>query len=149
MAAMITLRPVVSDDSELLHAWRNDPATRAASHNTALVTTDEHKHWLSKQLANPNLVFCIAEHNEIPAGTVRAEHCDDVWELSWTVAPDARGKGIAKAMVATMAQMLSGALRAEIRAGNPASIKVAEYAGLSLLHETDDILHYGRDALSE
>ena len=41
----------------------------------------------------------------VPVGTVRADHSKGVYELSWTVAPAARGQGVAKEMVAMAAAM--------------------------------------------
>ncbi len=92
----IKLRPATIQDADLLLEWRNDPETRSASHKTAVVQREEHISWLLKTLDNPSRRLLIAEENEVPVGTVRADFSDGVYELSWTVAPDARGYGVGK-----------------------------------------------------
>jgi RimJ/RimL family protein N-acetyltransferase len=146
MSESVTLRPADIADAALLLSWRNDPLTREASHNSSPVNAAEHGRWLQSQLDDPNCVLMIAECQHNPVGTARADRRDDGWELSWTVAPAARGKGLAKQMVALLANRISEPVRAEIKQGNTASIRVAEYAGMEFAHETDNILHYRRAA---
>lgn len=149
MSSTITLRPVSLDDAEMLLEWRNDPETRGASHNQDPVDREEHIAWLTRQLANPDMRMLIAEHDGRAVGTVRAEADRGAWQLSWTVAPPARGQGHAKAMVAALANSIKEPVRAEIKTGNMASIKVAEYAGMSFQSQADDVLHYGRGAQTD
>jgi len=148
MSKTVTLRPATLTDAALLLSWRNDPLTREASHNSSPVSADEHDRWLRARLDNPDCKLMVAEHDGMPMGTVRADRRDDGWELSWTLAPSARGKGLAKQMVAMLANSIGEPVRAEIKAGNLASIRIAEYAGMRLDRETDQVLHYRRAALS-
>jgi len=143
----LTLRPATLLDSDLLLDWRNDAQTREASHNTAAVRTDEHVGWLSKTLEDPSRRLFVAEEAGCPVGTVRASLSDGVWELSWTVAPNARGRGLAKRMVAKLAQQISEPIRAEVKADNVASARIAEYAGMELDREAAGVLLYRRAAL--
>jgi predicted GNAT family acetyltransferase len=66
-----------------------------------LVEEDNHKKWLNSILNNENRQLYIALENEIPVGTVRADFDKQniEYELSWTISPDFRGKGIGKIMV--------------------------------------------------
>ena len=41
------LRPATIDDANALLAWRNDPATRALSHNKCNVERHAHLEWLA------------------------------------------------------------------------------------------------------
>jgi RimJ/RimL family protein N-acetyltransferase len=148
MHGNIALRPATLQDADLLLEWRNDPATREASHSTARVPRDEHLAWLSATLANADRKLVIAEENGAPVGTVRAERANGVWNLSWTVAPQARGRGVAKRMVALLASRISGPIRAEVKAENIASARIAEHAGMTLERESDGVLHYRRAALA-
>lgn len=148
MNETITLRPATMDDADILLEWRNDPETRKASHNTAEVRRDDHVSWLSRTLGNPHCRLYIAEENGQPVGTVRADFADGVWKLSWTVSPSARGRGVAKRMVALVANEISEPIRAEVKAGNTASARVAEHAGMVFEREMDGILHYKREALN-
>lgn len=130
---MMKLRPATTDDARRLFDWRNDPLTRAMSNNTDPVAWDRHVEWLSKRLArdhphrgsqreNPHLY--IFELDGEPVGTVRL----DGDEISYTVAPEHRQKGVAKTML-TEAFRQFGPKRAEIKPENVASIKAARAAG--------------------
>lgn len=147
MPADIALRLATLRDADLLLEWRNDPATRAASHSNAAVASDEHLAWLRDALATAERKLYVAEENGAPVGTVRADLANGVWHLSWTVAPQARGRGVAKRMVALLASRISGPIRAEVKAGNVASARIAEHAGMTLLRAANGVLHYERDAL--
>ena len=142
-----TLKPATMDDADLLFAWRNDPATRQASHTTAPVQRSEPREWLSRSLGNPARRLYIAEEGGIPVGTVRADFADGVWELSWTVAPNARGRGVAKRMVAALARAIADPIRAEVKATNAASARIAEHAGMHLDRESEGIQHFRRGAV--
>jgi RimJ/RimL family protein N-acetyltransferase len=144
----IILRPATVSDADLLLEWRNDPETRNASHNTGEVLRNDHISWLTKTLNDRSRQLFVAEENGVPVGTVRADSFDEACELSWMVAPNARGRGVAKRMVALLACQLSASIiRAKVRAGNTASARVAEYAGMQFEGEADGVLHYRRAAL--
>ncbi len=127
--------------------WRNDPETRKSSHNVSEVNKEEHVSWLTAQLENSKCRIYVAEQNGVPIGTVRADYSGGVWELSWTTAPSARGKGVAKRMVAILARLICDPIRAEVKVGNVASARIAENAGMELINEVEGILHYGRGML--
>jgi RimJ/RimL family protein N-acetyltransferase len=147
MNESITLRSATIQDADLLLEWRNDPKTREASHNTGEVERNEHVSWLLRTLKNPNRRLLVAEENGTPVGTVRADFSESVWELSWTVAPSARGRGVAKQMVVLLASQIFEPIRAEVKAGNIASLQIAEHAGMEFDRETDGVLHYTRPPL--
>jgi len=147
MNETITLRPATMEDADTLLEWRNDPDTRKASHNTAEVQRSDHVSWLSRTLGNPDRRLYVAEGNGEPVGTVRADFSDGVWELSWTVSPRARGRGVAKRMVALLANEIPEPIRAEVKTGNTSSARIAEHAGMVFQREIDGILHYKREAL--
>lgn len=86
----------------------------------------------------------IAEEDGIPVGTVRIDYADGIYELSWTVAPEMRGRGIGKKMVSLVVQQIESPIRAKIYAGNEASVKIAEYCGMSYDREEDNFLFYLR-----
>ncbi len=147
MNETITLRQASIQDADMLLDWRNDPETRRASHSTSDVVKEEHIAWLKKTLSNPNRRLLVAEEDDSPVGTVRADLSEGVWELSWTVAQNARGRGVAKRMVALLAQQISVPIRAEVKSGNIASARIAEHAGMEFNREVEGILHYSREAL--
>ena len=140
----LRLRPATEDDARLLFDWRNDPQTRSASLNTGALVYEDHFDWLKQALSNPSRQILIGELEETgeALGTVRLDQSAESTQLSWTVAPEARGKGFAKIMVQMAVAGLSGVVCAEVKAGNLASQKVAEYAGLQLDHQAGGILYY-------
>jgi RimJ/RimL family protein N-acetyltransferase len=144
----ITLRPATAEDADLLLGWRNDPATLAASHTTTAVSRDDHLAWLSRVLADGSRRLFIAEEDGRPVGTVRADKAGGVHTLSWTVAPDARRRGVAGRMVALFAGMIAEPLRADVKADNIASHRVAERAGMTVERRTDGIVYYRRPAVT-
>ncbi len=136
-------------DAEVLLEWRNNPSTREASHNTDLISEDEHIHWLKRILANENRKLYVAEIDGVPVGTVRVDSEAFGYELSWTISPEMRGSGIGKAMVLQLANNMPEPIRAEIKAGNIASIRIAEGAGMVFEREEKGVLHYRRDAVAQ
>lgn len=89
------------------------------------VEWEAHINWLSSRLARQDPHLYIAKHQDLPVGTFRV----DGDEISYTVAPDWRSKGIGLAMLCGAREMF-GPLRAEIYQDNIASIKIAERAGM-------------------
>ena len=130
---MIVLRPATMEDAETLFRWRNDPVTRANSIIQDPVPWDNHVAWLSASLRRPDRTLLIA--GSIPVGTVRFDTVGDVTEMSWTVAPEARGKGVGFQMVLAASEGKN--LVAKIMKHNIASQKIAAKSGFSLLKDAD------------
>ncbi len=128
----LTLRPVTMADARLLHEWRNDPDTRRGSRQTEAIGWPQHEAWLAAALADTDRVLRIAEAGGEPLGVLRADRRTDGWELSWTVAPRARGRGIGTRMLSLFVAGLEGRLAAVVRKGNLASAKMAAAAGMRL-----------------
>ncbi len=137
------LRPATIDDAPLLLTWRNDPVTRANSVHCEVVALADHLRWFAATLQNPKRKLLIAEDGGVSVGTIRIDVIDgESQELSWTVAPEARGKGVGKAMVALAIASLRGTIAAVIKATNTASLRIAERLGFVLHHERGNILEY-------
>ncbi len=143
-SSRITLVLASIEDSDILFNWVNDPLTRRWSVNTDPVTREQHDHWLSATLNNRNRDLYIAMQDGTPVGTVRADFSNGTYELSWTVSPAVRGRGVGKCMVAMMADQLKGDVTARIKAGNTTSVRIAEHAGLKFDHEADGIWFFRR-----
>lgn len=143
MTDSLSLRPVEMADADLLLLWRNDPETRQASHNSDEVMLESHLTWLEASLGFPEQRrLWIAEIDGVAVGTCRADRAENVWELSWTVAPDARGKGVAHQMLSKLVHYFDEPLAAQVKVGNIASIKVAERAGFALDKQEHGVLFY-------
>lgn len=82
-------------------------------------------------------------------GTVRIDDVSDGNSiLSWTVAPEARGRGVAKLMVKLVADTIprTRRLQADVKRTNGASISVARNIGMALAEEDGDFLRFVRPA---
>lgn len=132
--AKLNLRPATLADAMLLCAWRNDQETRNHSRNTAEVTWTEHFAWFTQSLggATPTRTLYIAEDSHGPIGTIRADKGEEGIELSWTVAPKARGHGYGKVMVLQFVSEVfpNEKLIARIEEGHTSSEKIAAALGL-------------------
>ncbi|NLQ17687.1 GNAT family N-acetyltransferase [Marinomonas sp. M1K-6] len=143
MTKQLILRPAEMADADLLLLWRNDVETRQASHNTDEVVLSSHLIWLEASLSKPDQRrLWVAEMMGKAVGTCRADRVENRWELSWTVAPEARGKGVAHQMLSVLVSYLDGPLVAQVRSDNMASIKVVERAGFAFDKEESGVLYY-------
>lgn len=144
----VTLRPATPEDSADLLAWRNDPLTRANSRNTDAVTEDGHAAWLARVLADPNRRLWVALVETETVGTAAAARdAGGAVEISLTVAPAARGRGIAArlvdAAVTAAREAWPGApIRAEIKPDNRASRTAFEACGFVRVGDRGDLLDY-------
>lgn len=93
----VTLRPATLDDRARLLAWRNDPETRRQSRTAAPVEPSQQRAWLSSVLKNSELrLFIVEDEQGHPVGTGRLDYRGQGQaELSLTVAPASRGRGLA------------------------------------------------------
>jgi RimJ/RimL family protein N-acetyltransferase len=145
MIEQIQLRSATMADAHHLLAWRNDPETRLASHNTDEIRLEDHLAWLESSLSKPEQRrLWVAELNGMPVGTCRADKMSDAWELSWTVAPETRGQGVAYKMLFALIDVFPEPLAAQVKVGNTPSMKVAERLGFLLEKEHDGVLFYRR-----
>ena len=142
----IRLKPATARDAELLLEWRNDPDTVNSSHETGKVQREEHRSWLSRIIGTADRHLLVAEEKGSPVGTVRADFSNGVYELSWTVAPDYRGRGLGKQMIAMVARQITAPIRAEVKSNNVASVRIAEHAGMVFEREVNGVLHFTRPA---
>lgn len=124
----LQLRPATLADAALLLQWRNDPLTRKNSRNMAVVEERDHVAWLKTKMHE----IYIAEDRGVPVGTVRAQKGEFSTELSWTIAPHARGLGYGKAMLLQFVRDIipNDKIMAIIEEGNQPSEAIAKALGL-------------------
>jgi len=97
----VVARPATTGDSSLLMRWRNDPATREVSRTSDPVTWSGHTGWYERALADPARELYVAQRGSRPVGTVRFDEVTAAeWEVSITLAPEARGHGLARPVLA-------------------------------------------------
>ncbi len=120
------LRPATLDDAKLLLSWRNDPATRANSRDTGVISWNSHEQWLKSVLDDGSRTILIAEVEGCPVATCRI---DSDGELSWNVSPEHRGRGYGLEMVRMVIETSSEPRFAAIRSSNAASLSIVKRLG--------------------
>ena len=130
----VELRPATQDDSADLLRWRNDPATREASVQQGEVSLADHVAWLEKALVSKDRLLFVGWRENQRLGQVRLDsRGQGAWEVSITVAPEQRGRGLAAAMLrageAAAKKVGATLLTARIRQANTASLKAFKRAG--------------------
>jgi RimJ/RimL family protein N-acetyltransferase len=124
----LVLRRAEETDAERLLAWRNDPETRANSRRQHILTWAE----LIEAAPGTQRETYVGEIDGNPVGSVRLDYTGQDCELSWTVAPESRGHGIGRALVAAaIAQARTNMLIAAIKPDNLASRRIAEALGFT------------------
>jgi RimJ/RimL family protein N-acetyltransferase len=141
---MLTFRRASMTDAYRLLDWRNDPQTREASLNSDIIGLADHIDWLERTLKQPERQIFIAAYGGEPVGTVRADWSEASIELSWTVAPERRGRGFGRTMVVRFAASIAGPIAAQIRTHNVASQRIALAAGMAHLSTEAGLMHFHR-----
>lgn len=143
------LRLVKKSDAEMLFLWRNDSLTRTQSLNTGKVNWSDHTAWLKRAMADKSRRLFVAEEDGEAVGTGRVDRVKyygkEVFELSWTVSPEHRGKGIGTKMVVAMVGVPwieDKMLLARIKFGNLASEKIALKAGFKKVAEKENLSYW-------
>jgi UDP-2,4-diacetamido-2,4,6-trideoxy-beta-L-altropyranose hydrolase len=138
----VRFRPAKNDDCAILCQWANDPATRNGSFRSAPIAWDEHREWFEKTLSDDQTLIMIAEESGNPIATLRMKNeGDGVAQISITLAPEARGKGLAAYLIqkgSREAAALMDTIRVEalIKSENMASRRAFENAGYLSVENT-------------
>jgi RimJ/RimL family protein N-acetyltransferase len=125
----VRLREARPEDAAILHEWRNDTATRSGSLRPERVTWHDHLTWLDATIADPNRRLFIGELRGAAIGQVRVDRVAHGWEVSLAVAPDARGRRHAGALLRALEHEVSGPFIAFVKPTNAASIRTFTSAG--------------------
>jgi UDP-2,4-diacetamido-2,4,6-trideoxy-beta-L-altropyranose hydrolase len=143
-AALLRLRPAVSEDEELLWRWRNDPEVRAWSFGTEPIPRDEHGRWFRSALAGQDIVQWIClDGDGTPIGQGRIRIDGTKGEISVSLAAPWRRRGYGRVLVELVTdQYLAGdragsSVTALIKVGNEGSKRVFEGAGYVLSGRLD------------
>lgn len=138
----LTLRPATLDDARAIWAWRNEPAARQASRQTAEITWEDHQAWFEPALATR--IMLVAEVDDRAVGMVRLDPSDAGWRVSINLAPEVRGQGLGQPLLAAALGHAPGPFLAEIRHGNMASERIFLACGFKKVGEDDGFDQYQR-----
>jgi UDP-2,4-diacetamido-2,4,6-trideoxy-beta-L-altropyranose hydrolase len=136
LADRLRLRPATLSDAAMLHAWRDDPSTRAVSINRDAIAYDDHLAWLSRVLASPMRRLFIAMIGTLPVGSIRFDRNEEcAWEISLYTDPALHGLGLGGRMLEAGESAIADAegkqvvFHARVEPGNWASSRMFEHAG--------------------
>jgi UDP-2,4-diacetamido-2,4,6-trideoxy-beta-L-altropyranose hydrolase len=95
------LRRAKESDTKILFEWANDEEVRANSINSKKFTFQDHEAWFKKRINSADSVMYILEVGNDPAAQIRFDYNDSekVWEISYSVSRNFRGKGIGKLLI--------------------------------------------------
>ena len=97
----IIVRQALLEDESLLLNWVNDPLVRKNSCDTDTIDSETHRLWFFKRLRRSDLyqIFILQTKSGLPIGQVCFEFRDDAWEISYSLAAMARGRGLSAPFV--------------------------------------------------
>ena len=126
--------------------WRNDEQTREHSIDQSVVTEADHRRWLDASLSSSERHLFVIETAGQPVGTTRLDRRDAGWEISITVAPDHRGKGLGSVLLKVTADWFdenigANVILSTIKPSNPASLGLFEKNGYIVVREDPDLVH--------
>lgn len=101
------LRNATIEDAQDVFNWRNDPDTRANSFNKDEIDLESHMLWFGKRLGRENTLMYILMNGNQKAGNIRIDIEGTTGEISYMIAPKARGKGYGKKILALLEKTLS------------------------------------------
>lgn len=134
-AAQLQVRPATADDRALMHAWRNDPRTRAVSRQQQPITEAEHAQWLAATLARSDRLLLVGEIGGCPVGVIRFDQLAAAQaEVSLYLDPRLTGLGLGPVLLAAgeaaAAARFGGALQfvATVLDGNAGSAQLFRQA---------------------
>ncbi len=131
----LKLRLVNEGDRRRLFDWAQDPAARAASFRSATISWEGHVRWFSERLQDRDSVIYIGENAAgEPLGLVRFQIKGEVAVLSVNVAPEVRGIGWGRKLIAfaTHSWVREHSVRridAFVKLGNDASVRLFDAIG--------------------
>lgn len=142
-ASDLAARSATIDDAPTLLEWRNDPGTRKASRTPGVVDVATHTAWLTRVLADQDRRLLIVESGGVPIATCRWDRRSLTdWEVSITLAPAQRGRGLASRVLATAQDALDAPrphrMIAVVHVENLASLRVFQRAGYLPHRRADD-----------
>ncbi|NVO31169.1 UDP-2,4-diacetamido-2,4,6-trideoxy-beta-L-altropyranose hydrolase [Hymenobacter lapidiphilus] len=131
------LRPATAPDSAQLLAWTNEPAVRRFSFNPESVAEADHERWFAARLADDHALLLLAQDAATgrAAGLIRFAVDDGTATLSYLLAADFRGRGLAPLLLLAGTRRLLAQfprvrrVLGHVQAANAASVHAFERAG--------------------
>lgn len=124
----LKLRRAEPGDVDLYFRWANDTEVRHQSFSQDEISFPDHARWFARKLASPTSHLFVMSEDGKPVGQIRFEVNEGMAEIGYSVASEARGRGLARPLVErgleAMAAMGITAFSAKVKADNEASCSV-------------------------
>lgn len=96
----LILRKATIDDTECAYQWANNAEIRRYALNRRKISKQNHVHWFSEKIKNPNCLYFMALYNNKNAGSIRFDINNDGSALiSYLLDPIFHGKGLGKLLL--------------------------------------------------
>jgi RimJ/RimL family protein N-acetyltransferase len=138
----LSLREACSKDAPTLWRWANDRDSRSASLNTQSIKPATHLDWFNSAVGRGESIKICLQGN-VPIGVVRLKDEGSDIRLSYSIAPEARGQGLAREMLSIVLRGLwDRRLVAWVREENVASNKILLSLGFTLAGSSGGVNSY-------
>jgi RimJ/RimL family protein N-acetyltransferase len=139
----LVLKAFGREMADSILSWRNDPLTLAMSRSPNPVSHEEHIQFIDRILQpGSDIHLWVAWENELAVGSIRVDTRQSPSELSWMLAPEARGRGLGARLLAEFLKRYPAHYGAWIRLNNPASLKMVQKTGWHLHHTQEEMALY-------
>ena len=125
-------------DEELLFTWANDLITRKNSFSPEPIPEETHRKWFHEKLRNIEgcKLYIVETEDCIPLGQVRFERNEEAWKIDYSLAPQFRGRGLARPLLESAMQQLRSLYKGvlvvgEVKGENVRSQRVFESLGFN------------------
>jgi UDP-2,4-diacetamido-2,4,6-trideoxy-beta-L-altropyranose hydrolase len=147
----LVVRPVEATDEKLLLDWANDQTTRQMAFSTQKIDVSGHHQWLLRRLAEPSIyrLFMIETVGGVEIGQVRFERDDGIWVISYSIAREFRGRGLASRLLDASLKALYDAVgpatvAGRVRPENSASRRVFEKLRFTMVETQENAIEFRR-----
>ena len=93
------LRKAEREDMGQLFLWANDKEVRKNSFSMAPISYEEHRNWYGNKLQEENTRIYIFCDGDLEVGALRLEFGREGAEISYSIAPEFRGKGYGQELI--------------------------------------------------
>lgn len=142
----LQIRRAAASDCRLYFHWANDTETRKQAINQEPIPWENHVGWFEKKLLQKDAYLYIVEQEGTAVGQVRFDaepEAEDTFVISYSLAPEARGKGLGEAVLQKALRQLQFdveqplTLTALVKEGNTASFRIFENLSFTSVGKTE------------
>ncbi len=138
-ADRLDVRAAAMADADIMHRWRNHPATRAVSLTQGPIPYEDHVRWLKASLGNADRLLLMAHVGAIDVGVIRFDDLSTgEAEVSLYLDPALHGLGLGKRLLlkgeeaALRRRPKTAGMVADILENNPVSCQTFAACGYAL-----------------